>query len=89
MLHLFGKRAQEVIYFGRSTRSACLDYIPLALSYICVGVFSNVGRLNHMDLELIKRRNMDNFCNFTIREIRENLTMIGAEILPMLHLRKK
>ena len=41
----FGKERQEVVYFSRSTRSACLACIPLALSCVCVGMFFNKNRL--------------------------------------------
>ena len=33
---------QEVVCINHSTRSACLSCDPLALSCICIGVFSNI-----------------------------------------------
>ena len=38
----FGKETQEVVYFGLSTCSECLDFIPLTLYCVCVGMFSNM-----------------------------------------------
>ena len=49
-----------------------------------------LGRLNHVELELIKRKeNTDVFCDFTIGEMYENLTIISAEIPDMPILSKK
>ena len=48
-----------------------------------------LGRLNHMDLELIKRINIDNFYTVAVKEMRENLDAISGQMNPKLHLTKK